>query len=203
MLKLVSLDLETTGTDIDAGAVPIQIGVAIRTDDGHRVATEQVMISPRDCDQQYTWSARAEEVHGVDRQRSEQRGSKPFVAGARIITFLDDYNFFASSKMDRWPLGWNVGSFDMPFVQRYLPALADVLSYRTLDLNAAVATMAALDGLDLNKVKNAAKAYAENMILEQRLFRGSDGVAAWHDAEWDALAALLSFEFLTDAHAET
>ena len=95
------------------------------------------------------------------------------------------------------PVGWNVGSFDMPFVRRTLPRTATLFGYRAVDLNSACFTLAGCFGQVLRKQepgwagwKRMSKRYAERRLAEMGY------TATWHDAGYDAQAALLSWEFL-------
>lgn len=173
-ITLVGLDLETTGSDIDAGAVPIQLGVAY----GDEYASWYV--NPRQCDNKYVWSDEAEKVHGISRDDAEKNGEHPLVVSARAVVWLAERDVLRGARMDRWPLGWNVGSFDMPFVRRYMPPLADWFSYRSMDLNAVCEFATVAHGEQFSTLKKKAKQAAEL----------ADARAAWHDAGFDALAAL-------------
>lgn len=91
-------------------------------------------------------------------------------------------------------VGWNVGSFDMPFVRRDLPNLAKHLSRRTVDLNALCFALGSQSQLFDERApgweffKKRSKRYAEEIL----------GHTQWHDAGYDAKAALLSFRWLSD-----
>ena len=87
-------------------------------------------------------------------------------------------------------VGWNVGSFDVPFVRKHLPGVASVLSYQSADLNAACFIISEAQGISYKGLKARAKEYAAEMALKDGLDE------AWHDAGYDALASLYAWEYL-------
>lgn len=92
------------------------------------------------------------------------------------------------------PVGWNVGSFDMPFVRNTLPLSAALFSRRYVDLNSVCFTYGSLvKGVpfgDWHGFKNDCKQFAEEALQ-------IDGEPAqWHDAGYDAQAACYSWKRL-------
>ena len=86
-------------------------------------------------------------------------------------------------------LGWNVGSFDLPFIHRDLPQLGQYMHYRTIDLNAVCFAAAEVTGDSYEYVKEEAKEYAAGNFQSD---------ATWHDAGYDAATSLLSYEYLIE-----
>lgn len=192
MALLIGLDGEMSDSDLDKGAVLIQIGVCdeygntfeslIGYDAGwyqteqasavHKIPDEDILTAPRpdQVDRRlYSWlEARLDDA----RIREESTGLRPFV-----------------------PVGWNVGNFDMPFVRKFLPESASLISRRSLDLNslcysfedAQVTYMG--ERRSFSKWKQLAHDAASEVL-------GDDG---WHDALFDAQAALEAYNFLLEA----
>ena len=94
-------------------------------------------------------------------------------------------------------VGFNVGAFDLPFVRDALPKTTALLSRRTVDLNAVCFTLG--DALLLggsrpkwSTWKRLAKDAAQAELTAL-------GVAPqWHDAGYDALAALVSWRWFRE-----
>lgn len=107
---------------------------------------------------------------------------------AEALTWLESK--LGSGIRDLHAVGWNVGSFDLPFVQKYLPNLGDRFSYRSVDLNSVVYAIVGPEGTfeEYDGLKAKAKQYAEKEL----------GEARWHDAGYDAAASLLAFRFLCE-----
>lgn len=83
--------------------------------------------------------------------------------------------------------GWNVASWDLPFVRFYLPRFSEWLWYRTIDLNAVVFAAEKVTGKSYKSIKDAAKRYAEKVIKPP---------ADWHNAGYDAAASLAAWHYL-------
>jgi hypothetical protein len=103
--------------------------------------------------------------------------------------WLDEY--LGAGKRDLHAVGWNVGSFDMPFVREYLPKLGDRFSYRSVDLNSILYSMADTEN-EYKELKGKAKARAESAL------RALGIAPAWHDAGYDAANALMAFKYLRE-----
>ena len=88
------------------------------------------------------------------------------------------------------PVGYSVGSFDMPYVREAMPEFARRISMRSLDLNAVVFTISEITGRSHNAVKAAGANYAEKVIRKETSMTGVK-----HDAGYDALSAILSWEY--------
>lgn len=190
MALLIGLDGEMSDSDLDKGAVLIQIGVCdeygntfesliqhapgwFKTEQAsavHKIPDRSIINAPHvdDVDMRlYSWlTARLDDAL----LRGERTGIRPFV-----------------------PVGWNVGGFDMPFVRKFLPLSSGLISRRQLDLNAlcyafedAQVTYQG-ERLTFNKWKNLAHNFAEASFVEHN----------WHNALFDAQAALEAYTFLT------
>jgi hypothetical protein len=201
-LLYVGCDLETSGTEVDQGHVPIQIGISLGVKPDENFCSKIAWYP-----EEMVWSDRSAEVHKIPREQVTQVGYKYWYLDRAHVDFLiiewlrgiypsgiKQGNHFVI------PIGWNVGQFDLPFIKRYLPLFNSYISRRTIDLNAVVYTM---DGQiehggsypTYKGWKKMSKDYAA-AILEKCNFQ-----TTWHDAGYDAAAGLLSWEFLRAAIA--
>jgi len=192
MALLIGLDGEMSDSEIDKGAVLIQIGIC---DDygntfesliGHEPGwykTEQASAVHRIPDEDIIAADRANQVD------------------LRLYRWLEDRLSEARARGDHSvlrpfvPVGWNVGGFDMPFVRAALPESCTLISRRSLDLNALCFAFEDArvtyqgERLSFHQWKNLSHE-AASKALE---------VDNWHDALFDAQAALESYNFLTGA----
>lgn len=196
------LDLETSGTDHDKH-VPIQLGLA--APDG---AVKSWLIGGwpwLGTGPDYTfnngtnrwqqawkaeWDLRAFEVHGITQERLDLEGYSRWEVTTQAVRFIEEHS--DAWHGNRKPVGWNVASFDMPFVRRYLPGVARVLSYQSADLNAICFAISEAHGISYKGVKSLSKDYAKEQLHD------TFEEALWHDAGYDAAAGLHSFKYLTD-----
>lgn len=186
----VALDFETTGLDIEAGAYPIELGIAVG---GTDIAW---MIKADEHEGDGVWSEKAAAVHGLTLQDIESYGEPTFVVEARAIAALADLGMFDVDQKDRIIVGWNVASFDLLFLKRWFPTLASLFSYRTVDLNAVCY---AFEGAEHPEVGlwSFARVKDEAMVWAQQRYRAAFGEEArLHRAGVDAIVSLFAFEFL-------
>lgn len=168
----VGLDIETTGSDIDAGAGLIQIGAY----DGESRARFSSLVVPHAG---HSVTVKAMEVNGLNLDTIHAQAPAASKVDVQLYQFLLGLGAEERSVV---PIGWNVGTFDMPFVRRYLPHTAALFGYRSIDLNSIAFT---LNPKKLEVPKKASKRYAE---LEM-------GRTEWHDAGFDAEAAYHSWMY--------
>src|SRR5271155_3016324 len=128
-LVFMGLDIESTGSERPPTRQLIQIGVASQTgfvftsDVGHPHG-------------EFEFDPEARKVNGFTDERVEA-GPRPLVVDERLTEWLRARDVKAKRGI---AIGWNVGSFDMPFVRHYLPRSSKLFSYRTIDLNAVCMT---------------------------------------------------------------
>jgi DNA polymerase III epsilon subunit-like protein len=168
----VGLDIETTGSKPVEQYQVIQIGA-------HRPGWARFV---RDIGYE-TWNEDPEAM-AVNKFTAERiRAGRPIAEVDRDLKlWLLDRSFRENEVI---PVGWNVGTFDMPYVRRYLPKSARFFSYRSVDLNAVCFTLAEATGRDWETLKRQAKAYAAGIVA---------GVP--HDAGYDAEAAMTEWHYL-------
>ena len=121
--------------------------------------------------QTYNWTQEALDVNKFTHERIKA-GPAPQIPGEHVKLI---------------PVGWNVGHFDVPFVRYWLPGFARMLGYRSVDLNAVTYTAAKVTGRAYDKIKDSAKRYASRVLARPK---------DWHNAGYDAAAALASWEYL-------
>lgn len=203
-MRFFGLDGEMTGNDLAGGDRLIQIGVATHTDnDGNVVATPELfcaMLNPGP----HTWSIRAQAVHGFTPEQVAAASPAADV-DAELEAWLLAHGLTAGQR-EGYVIGFNVGSFDLPFLQVSLPRTFALLSYRSVDLNALCLT---LDGIPIDGPgtaptswsgwKRLAKTYAERVIAAHGTAYGAGNVE--HDAGYDALMAVHAWRYLRSAMA--
>jgi DNA polymerase III epsilon subunit-like protein len=185
-LRLLGLDIETTGSDFKPDIKTIQIGVfdpktkrLFRMDVGWPDGT-------------FTMVPEATAVHNIPKERILAASYAATVDYA-LLEFLTSLGVGAKQGI---AVGFNVGSFDMTFVRRDLPNSASLFSYRTIDLNAVCFAIGEATGIDWKRIKDVAVADAK-----ARLRVLVPDLKA-HDAGYDAMEAVLVFEFLTTSIRE-
>lgn len=181
MITYIGLDGEMSGTQINEGHKLIQIGMA-KYVDGQMTSTS-ALLNPGAM----AWSDQAEEVHQFSRDYIERYGEDP----AMIDQSLADWANPTNHKRDFVMVGFNVGSFDRPFVEQSLPILFSKLSRRTVDLNSIIFMMSKTDS-QFQRIKARAKEYAFEKM--EGMFQGFSN--RQHDAEYDAVMSLYCFEYL-------
>lgn len=174
-MKFVGIDIETTGLDPNQNHRLIQIGIAFGVLDsfGYDVKPEGAMaLCPA-----------AMEINHFTPERIEGAEGQSQVDAIIHNKLLER----GCSKGELTPVGWNVGAFDMKFISKELPKTAEFFSHRVLDLTPICIYKSFLSGYDTAEAWRAMKE-TEHKRIESLL-----GEAKWHDAEYDATAALLQW----------
>ena len=181
MINYIGLDGEMSGIDINNGHKLIQIGLA-KMVDGKMLSTSS-LLNPGEM----AWSEEAQAVHQFTIEDIKSRGADPDLVDLKLADWV-------STKADRQRtivVGFNVGSFDMPFVSQTLPTLRSRLSRRSVDLNSILFALSDTDS-QFQKLKSKSKDYAIEKM--DGMFEGFKN--RQHDAEYDAVMALYCFEYL-------
>jgi DNA polymerase III epsilon subunit-like protein len=181
MITYIGLDGEMSSADIHTGGKLIQIGMA-KVQDG-KMTSIASMLNP--CSME--WSEEAEAVHEFTQDYVEKFGLDPSL----VDQDLADWVGKGLERRDTIAVGFNVGSFDMPFVKQQLPILFSKFSRRTVDLNALIFALSDSDK-QFQKIKANAKSYAEQQM--DNMFNGFKN--RQHDAEYDSVMALYCFEYI-------
>lgn len=182
--RMVSIDLETTGLDVSRH-VPIQIGMYVPST-GARFTG---LIGWRE----YEYDPRSMDVHGIGHISIRAAESAPMMDDATAAWLESQVHIYRESRLI--PVGWNVGSFDMQFINKYLPRLASMFGHRAMDLNSILFDLALQKGWgdeEMSTFKTTLKYHAERQLAAS----GAYGNAAWHDAGYDAVAAWYTYEMI-------
>lgn len=181
MITYIGIDGEMSGNDIDAGAKLIQIGMA-KYVDGEMKSIGR-LLNPGAM----SWSEEAEAVHQFSRDYIEKNGEDPALVDEMLASWANP----SDGTRDFVMVGFNVGSFDRPFIKDKLPLLYRKFSRRSVDLNSVIFAMSDSNS-QFEKIKSNAKQYAFEQM--EGMF---DGFAnRQHDAEYDAVMSLYCFEYL-------
>lgn len=181
MITYIGLDGEMSGTEIENGHKLIQIGMAKYVDE--KMTSIGVLLNPGAM----AWSEQAESVHEFSREYVEKNGEDP----AMVDQMLANWANPSSHRRDFVMVGFNVGSFDRPFVSQSLPILFSKFSRRSVDLNSLIFMMSDTN-TEFERIKNKAKNYAFEKM--EGMFEGFSN--RQHDAEYDAVMSLYCFEYL-------
>jgi len=172
---LAGVDIETTGLDPDKHHRIIQIGIATDTHAFWRDIQPEgpIMIDPRALAvNKFTLTriGKADHTSVVDRSLDKLLSSAGFKRG------------------DLTPVGWNVGGFDMQFINKELPLTAKYFHYRCVDLTALAIFYEVKTGKSYKDLKEDLKKKVVSIF-------GSDNE---HDALWDAQAALVALRLFKE-----
>ena len=181
MITYIGIDGEMSGTEIENGHKLIQIGMAKRVD-GEMTSTGY-LLNPGIME----WSEQAESVHQFTREFIELNGEDPSMIDSTLANWANP----TDQRRDFVMVGFNVGSFDRPFIKQTLPLLYGKFSRRSVDLNSIIFAMADTNSQVL-RIKNSAKDYAFEQM--EGMFDGFKN--RQHDAEFDAVMSLYCFEYL-------
>jgi len=177
------VDIETTGTKVGKHGL-IQIGIS--TEDKFEFVSD---VNPGAVQIE-------EEAMGINGFTPERIAKAPSTEAVAQNLFNALQEWYGGERVRIIAVGWNVGSFDLPFIDLAFPEITSkFFSYRTCDLNAVCFTLdRARKGLKgvmrYDGLKKDAKRYAEEVLAAK-------GVGAqWHDALYDAKAGMLAWERL-------
>jgi DNA polymerase III epsilon subunit-like protein len=182
LITYIGIDGEMSGTELSSGHKLIQIGMAKYVNG--EMTSVGYLINPGEM----AWSMQAQEVHQFTKEDIELSGFNPAVVDD--VT-ADWANPNKEDKGNFVMVGFNVGSFDRPFIKDVLPKLYSRFSRRSVDINSLIFAMSN-NHSEFEKIKAAAKEYA--FIKMEGMF--NDFKNRQHDAEYDAVMSLYCFEYL-------
>jgi len=199
---LIGLDLEMTGTDWTAHKA-IQIGLCLDPRD----ETKNFVADVGWAKGNYEYNPKSLEVIGWDFDRIEA-GRYDWEVENDILNWCEDNNL---KKQSLIPVGYAVKSFDMPFVLNTFPRFAEYFIFpnvegpyrpylcRTCDLTDMTYGMTfgrGERGWGFDGWKRAAKTYAVQELTKL------EDARTFHDAGYDAKAAMLALEFYRSGLAD-
>ena len=182
MITYIGIDGEMSGTDIDAGHKLIQIGLAKYNPTGG-VDHIGYLINPGDM----AWSMQAQEVHQFSEEYIRDYGKWPGEIDQTVAEWANP----GEQKRDFVMVGFNVGSFDRPFIKQTLPITHSKFSRRSVDINSVIFSLSDTNSA-FERIKGRAKDYAFEKM--EGMFHGFSN--RQHDAEYDAVMSLYCFEYL-------
>lgn len=187
----VGLDCEMSGTDVLEHKL-IQIGISFDARSQSKNFVSDVGWEKGT----YRYDPESLQVIEWDFSRIEA-GPPAYKVETKILEFFEENDVGPGSAI---PVGWAVGRFDMPFVKATFPNIWHYFVWPKANQNNVVAldlTYVAMTfgfnntkkELGYNGWKKASKRYAQTELEKI-------GVSAqWHDAGYDARAAILCLEY--------
>jgi DNA polymerase III epsilon subunit-like protein len=182
LITYIGIDGEMSGNDIDAGHKLIQIGLAKYNEDGG-VDHIGYLLNPGEM----VWSMEAQEVHQFTQEDVKGYGIYPSIVDPITANWANP----GSQRRDFVMVGFNVGSFDRPFIKQTLPLTYGKFSRRSVDINSVIFSMSDTN-TQFERIKDKAKSYA----FEKMEGMFNDFKNRQHDAEYDAVMSLYCFEYL-------
>lgn len=189
-MRIIGLDGEMSGADIEAGYKLIQIGVAVDTaPDGTRLPEPDLFCSLIGWDEtDLLWDERAAAVHNIPRE-AVLAAPRAAQVDVQLSSWLRGHGLTRESRRGAVMCGFNVGAFDSPFVRAALPTSAAMFSRRYADLNPVTMLLpAATTVLGGPTDDRGWKRFGKRAGRE--LVSSVGRVEAEHDAGTDALLAL-------------
>lgn len=195
-MNYIGLDFETSGLQ-PALHVPIQIGIS---DGEHNFSSliggwnwrHQPWTDDFEGRPMAVWSYDSEDVHHIQIDDLLFAPSVELVDGF-AAKWVSEH--FGDNPRKNIAVGWNVASFDFQFLRKWMPETAKLFSYRSVDLNALVFGLVEAPGSEWSY--DALKAHA-NDRAEHMLYYDHGLAPAFHNAGYDARAAVAGFEVLTN-----
>lgn len=193
-LLYLGMDGEMTDSELQLGAKLIEVGAC--TANINDLFVSRIAWPEEELMQQ--WTARAAAVHNIAPQDLilENKINPPV---SEVDAALADWITSKDGRPERHSkfvvmIGWNVGTFDLPFFKAQLTETAQYLSRRTVDLNAVCYTMNDSvkwnGGYPTHKAwKRLGKEYAEITLRQNKVWTEA------HNAGYDAQEAMLCWQF--------
>lgn len=178
-IVLIGLDCETTGSDIDTGARLFNGALALKRDG--LLHMREVNLRP----DHYTWSVEAEKVHMISEDRVKSY-PQALVAEKELEDFL--LSILPSPSALLVPVGFNVGSFDLPFFRKAFPSLMQRFSHRVVDLNSLLLFLAVAGNGGVGTFEDLKKLFKERA---SKVIKEINPDLQAHQAGYDSLEALL------------
>ena len=165
----VGLDGEMTNNTPPPDGQLVQIGIALGPPTNARFVSDIRPIF-------FRFSEEARKVNGFTDERV-RAAQQPAAVDNHLYEWLVEHGAKPKSLV---PVGFNVGNFDMIYVRYYLPRTASLFSYRSVDLNAIVFTLAQVLGKNWKDIKTDAKKFAANPKPHDALADAVEALDCWN-----------------------
>lgn len=180
-MVIIGVDGEMSGTDLSKGHRLIQIGFSV-------IKEDKIEMFYRDLNPgELVWNEDSAKVHEIPLEFVKLSPSSEKV-DEECYQWLTKNGVNSANVEYNIPVGFNVGTFDMPFIKHSLPKTYSLFSRRTIDINSICYALDGKDGLDYRAFKKLAKEYAIKKI-------GGIGLKE-HNAGYDSLLHLYAFKYL-------
>lgn len=187
-MLLAGLDIETTGLDMNENHRLIQIGVYIEDTETGRTSRYTSDVRPLGT---IATSEEALLINGFTAKRIMDAPTQATV-DAELFTLLKDCGYTYDSLI---PVGWNVVAFDMPFIQKELPLATKYFTYPCSTHSTRAIDLTALGLYYEYKTGTPYKELKKRIATEIELRLGK---ALWHDAGYDAQAAVEALKYFKE-----
>lgn len=182
----VGVDIETTGLDVLRHKA-IQVGIAWWHD--NTPASGMITAFTQEVGWlEFEYDPAALKVNGRTPEDIYNGPAHP-IADTKLFNMAEHH--FPRTPLI--PVGWNPGIFDVVFLQQQLPLIASKLGYRSVDMNTLAFHMAVAFNASPEEFRAEAREYSKDALANMGFAEN------WHDAGYDAAAALTSWEYFKHA----
>ena len=187
MDKIVSIDIETSSSDLDGVLLSIGLVKLDGRQDIYRQAKFRngLFIKPESM-----------KVNGITLDQLDDK-TRPTLEemDKEIAQWLD-----SDGSGDKWiPMGRGISYFDMKFVHRDLPRTFGKFGRRLFDITGFIFGLSQATGKSFYDIRSEAFDYATHMMKTEESIRG----LAQHHALWDAVHNIHVMEYLKKMVGET
>ncbi len=181
-LIFIGLDGEMTGSDVRQHEL-IQIGVAFSSEDVFcsSIGWDEFCFCPE--------SLNAISINEESIRKAPRAGD----VDAALVTWLQRHNIEEHSLI---PVGWEVATFDKPFVYKTLPKFSRYLHHHSVDLNAVVYTLGDVMPYLGQRPNSAAWKKMAKSVAEVTIRAEKARLPKSHDAGEDAIMALAAWRWI-------
>jgi len=181
----IGLDIETSDLKIDDNAKIIQLGLSCI------VAGRPVVFSSMVKNEGETFiSEESFSVHGISAGELVSAPSLSEVEYNAIKWLEELVDLSESEKLIA--VGWNVNSYDLPFINKFMPNLRKFFSHRVVELNSLCYLLGGSSHFEYRS-SDSIKLQAKN--INKKLLGEFNVIGDEHDAGYDAALGLMIFAY--------